>query len=178
MKKVMITLVIAALGVGTFTNASAQKMKKKWSAGFGLEAGLPAGDMKAAYSFAGGLTLRFSYHIGPGFATLTTGSMGWFPKSLSGGPDMKAGIQIPVKAGYKFIYKDHFFAMAELGYNSFKFYGLDGNGDLVSQNSPGFVFAPCIGVQLNSLELGLRYESFSITGGNGSFLGIRLGFNF
>jgi hypothetical protein len=178
MKKAMITLVTAVLVLGSLTNASAQKMTKKWSVGFGLEAGLPMGDMKTAYSFAGGLTLRFSYHLGPGFATLTTGSLGWFPKSLAGGEDLKAGIQIPVKAGYKFIYKDHFFAMAELGYNSFKFYGLDSNGDLTSQNSSGFVFAPCIGVQLKSLELGLRYERFSVTGGNGSFLGIRLGFNF
>lgn len=178
MKKVLITLIITMAGIGLFTDASAQKMKKKWSIGFGLEAGLPAGDMKDAYSFAGGITLRFSYHLGPGFATFTTGSLGWFPKSLSDGQDMKAGIQIPVKAGYKFIYKDHFFVMAEVGYNSFKFYGLDNNGDLVSRSNSGFVFAPCIGVQFNSLELGLRYESFSLTGGNGSFLGIRLGFNF
>jgi hypothetical protein len=178
MKKLMFIVLAIAIVFGASQKASAQKMKKKWSLGFGLEGGLPMGDMKDTYSFAGGITLRFSYHIGPGFATLTSGSLGWFPKSLDGGKDLKAGVQIPIKAGYKYIYKDHFYAMAELGYNSFKFYGIDANGDLTSYNNSGFVFAPGIGVQFNSVELGIRYEHFSLTGGSASFLGLRLGFNF
>lgn len=172
LKPLMLLTILA-----TTLHVSAQKMTKKFSFGFGIEGGMPLGDLKNIYGFAGGLTVRGSYHVGPGFATLTAGSLGWFPKSF-GGEDLKAGIQIPVKAGYKFIYKEHFFAMAELGYNSFKLYGIDDDGQVTSFSSSGFVFAPAIGVQLKSLELGLRYEHFSLKGGSGSFIGLRLGFNF
>lgn len=160
------------------SDVSAQKMSKKLSFGLGIEAGIPTGNLAVGHSFGGGLTLRASYHVGPGFATLTAGGLVWVPKNL-GGKDLSMSFQIPVKAGYKFIFKDHFFAMGEIGYNTFKAYTLDSKGDMVSYSQSGLVFAPGIGVQFKSVELGLRYEVFPIGYGlSGSMLGIRLGFNF
>ncbi|MEO8405193.1 MAG: transporter [Chitinophagaceae bacterium] len=177
MKKFNLFLICGMLSIFCSSNASGQSLSKKFSFGFGLEAGLPTGDVKEAYNFTGGLTLRFAYHVGPGFATLTTGGIAFIPESLEG-EDVKAGLLIPVKAGYKYIIKDHFFVMGEVGYGSFKQYYSDDNGELASVSNGGFAYAPTIGVQFNALELGLRYESVSLPGGTLSFLGFRLGFNF
>lgn len=158
-------------------SASAQKLTKKFSAGFGLEAGLPTGDVKDYYNFAGGLTVRFAYQAGPGFATLTTGGIAFIPKDFEG-EDPKAGILIPVKAGYKYVIGDHFFIMGEVGYSSFKAYSTDENDELVSVTNGGFTFAPGIGAQFGVFEVGIRYESAKIEETNLSYLGLRLGLNF
>jgi hypothetical protein len=84
MKKLITPLSFALLCV---LNSSAQKETKKFSAGFGLEAGAPAGNITNAYNFAVGLTVRFSYHVGAGFATLTTGTIGYAPKKVEGEPE-------------------------------------------------------------------------------------------
>lgn len=156
-------------------SASAQKMSKTFSIGFGLEGGIPT---SAGYSGIGGLTIRGSYHLGPGFVTLTTGGLLWAPKTLVSGTSVKASLQVPVKAGYKFIFKNYLFAMAEVGYNSFRTYGVDAAGNVIAFSNSGAVFAPAVGVQFKSLELGLRYETLTFSAGSASMLGIRLGFNF
>jgi hypothetical protein len=160
---------------GSFS-ASAQKDSAKFSVGFGLEAGVPTGVAKTAYNFTGGLTLRFSYHAGPGFLTLTTGAEGYVPKKGQG-KSTKASLQIPVKAGYKYIFSKPFFVMAELGYSSFRVY-YDNNGSVASTSSGGFTYAPTIGVNFNAFEAGIKYEATSVSGGTISNLSIRLGFNF
>jgi hypothetical protein len=154
--------------------ALAQKETKKFSVGFGIEAGLPTGPTSDLYSFAVGLTVRFSYHVGPGFVTLTSGGIGYDPKTVVGQPK-KVGLQIPVRAGYKYIVH-HFFAMGEVGYSDFKsYYGV--NGELVSTNTGSFIAAPSVGVQFNAFEASLRYGIDFRSGGGGLF-GVRIGFNF
>jgi len=124
------------------------------------------------------LPLRLAYHLGNGFATLTSGGIAFIPKNLDGGEDMKVGLLIPVKAGYKYIIQDHFFVMGEIGYGTLRQYYADENDELASVSNGGFLFAPSAGVQFNVLEVGLRYESVSLPGGSVSFVGLRLGFNF
>jgi hypothetical protein len=158
-------------------SSGAQKLSKKASFGFGLEGGAPLGDAKNSYNFTGGLTLRFSYKAGPGFATFTTGAVVFGPKSISGG-HAKAGLQIPFKAGYKYIIGGHFFVMGELGYSVFRYYYEDGNHNLVSTSTGGFTYAPTVGVQFGSFEVGIKYEGIAISGGTLSDVGLRLGFNF
>jgi hypothetical protein len=158
-------------------NTHAQKTDKKFSFGFGIEAGLPLGDFKEIYSFAPGLTLRASYKAGPGFATLTSGALAFLPKSLDG-EDLKAGVQIPVKAGYKYIYKDHLFAMGEIGFSRFTYYYTDYNDEIANTKETGVTFAPTIGYQAGAFEIGLRYEITRFDGGNLSAALLRLGFNF
>jgi hypothetical protein len=163
------------LMISFFTmNTLAQKETKKFSAGFGIEAGLPTGPYSNLYSFAIGLTARFSYHVGPGFITLTGGAIGYDPKTVVG-QKKKAGLQIPVTVGYKYIVH-HFFAMGEAGYGQFKSY-FGQNGELASTSSGSFIAAPSVGVQFNAFEAGLKYAIDSRSGGGGLF-GIRVGFNF
>jgi hypothetical protein len=158
-------------------SASAQREGKKFSVGFGLEAGIPTGDAKASYNVTGGMTIRFSYLAGPGYVTLTSGGIVFAPKSLNG-ETIKAGLQIPIKAGYKYLINEHFFVMGELGYSTVKTYYKDVNNNLASVSSGGFTFAPAIGVQSHSFEFSIRYESTSLNGGTLSFAGARIGFNF
>ncbi len=181
MKKKLLLISTVTLLMGFSSQVYAQKMNKTFSFGFGLEGVIPSGDLAESYGMGGGLTLRASYKAGPGFVTLTSGALVFAPKSLDGGEnseDMKAAMQIPIKAGYKFIYKDYLFAMAEIGYSSLTTYAPNSDGELEKISSGGLVYAPSIGFQYKSLELGLRYETFSTEGGTASFMGLRLGFNF
>lgn len=177
MKKLQFFLISGMLCILCSFNAQAQSLSKNFSFGLGLEGGLPTGDVKEAYNVAGGLTVRLSYKVGNGFATLTSGGIAFIPESLEG-EDVKAGLLIPVKAGYKYIIQDRFFLMGEVGYGSFKQYYSDENDELASFSDGGFAFAPSVGIQFNALELGLRYEAVSLPGGSLSFLGLRVGFNF
>src|ERR1700676_5466897 len=148
-KTTIIFLMIAFCAI----KAMAQKETKKFSVGVGIEAGLPTGPTSDLYSFAVGLTIRFSYHVGPGFVTLTSGGIGYDPKTVVG-QKKKYGFQIPVRAGDKYIVH-HFFAMGEVGYSNFKsYYGQ--NGALVSTTVGSFIAAPSIGVQFNAFEASLR----------------------
>jgi hypothetical protein len=157
--------------------AKAQKETKNFSVGFGLEGGLPTGDANQAYHFTGGVTIRLSYHAGPGFVTLTSGVVGFLPKTGQGDAT-KASLQIPIKAGYKYIFHKPFFIMGEVGYSSFKVYYKDVNGDLASTTSGGFTYAPSIGVNFNAFEAAIKYEATSLSGGTVSEVALRLGFNF
>lgn len=157
--------------------AHAQKTDKKLSFGFGIELGLPLGDFKELYSVAPGITARAAYKVGPGFVTLTSGALVFVPKNFEG-EDLKAGLQIPVKAGYKFIFKENFFAMGEVGFSRFKYYYVDYNGDLASTGETGATFAPTIGYQAGAFELGLRYEITRFDGANLNAALVRIGFNF
>jgi hypothetical protein len=155
--------------------AAAQKETKKFSVGFGIETGIPTGQYSNLYQFAIGLTVKFSYHVGPGFVTLTSGAIGYDPKTIVEGQKKKVGLQIPVRAGYKFI-SHHFFAMGEVGYASFRsYYGL--NGGVVSNSAGSMIAAPSVGVQFNAFEAGLRYD-INLGNGGGGLFGVRLGFNF
>jgi hypothetical protein len=175
-KSLLFTVLPICLMVLCFNTAKAQKETKTFSVGFGLEAGLPLGDIKDAYDFAGGITIRFSYHVGPGFATLTSGAIAFLPKSGLGN-STKASIQIPVKAGYKYMFHKPFFVMGELGYSSIKVYS-GNNGSLISNTFGGFTYAPSVGVNFKSFEAAIKYEAVSVSGGTFSTVGLRLGFNF
>ena len=176
MKKVLNPfMTLICLMLVCFT-ATAQKEGKKFSGGFGLEAGLPVGTANTVYHFTGGLSIRFSYHAGPGFITLSSGVFAYVPKSGLG-RSTKASLQIPIKAGYKYVFYKPFFVMGEIGYSSFKVY-YAGTNNIASTSSGGFTYAPTIGVSFNVFELGIKYEATSITGGALSEIGLRLGFNF
>jgi hypothetical protein len=167
-------LVVISLIVLCVANATAQKQTKKFSVGFGIEGGVPSGSYSTAYTSDIGLTVRFSFLAGPGYVTLTTGAIGLLPKKIVGISE-KAGLQLPVRAGYKYIIQHHFFLMGELGYASTKvYYGSQGKLQSVSQGS--FLVSPAIGVQFNAFEIALRYESHS--GDGGALFGPRIGFNF
>jgi hypothetical protein len=163
------------LSVGS--NVNAQSLNKAFSFGLGLEGGLAGGSANSNYHSMGGLGIRFSYHVGPGFVTLGTGAFAWVPKSFEG-KTTKASLQVPVLAGYKFIFARHLFVMGELGYSSFRVYYNGGNGDVASTNYGGFTYAPSFGINFSALELGIRYQATSLSGATLSAVGLRLAFNF
>jgi hypothetical protein len=168
-------IMLAAIFMLCISNLMAQKETKQFSVGLGLEAGAPTGALSDLYSLAAGLTIRLSYREGPGFITLTTGAIGFDPKAVVGQPK-RAGLEIPLRAGYKYIIGGHFFVMGEAGYAEFKtYYGQE--GELVSVSSGSFIAAPSVGVQFNAFEISLRDELI-FKGGSGGVVGVRLGFNF
>jgi hypothetical protein len=166
-----LVLVIAGYSV------SAQRESKNWSLGFGVEAGVPVGDFKDNYHFETGVTIRFEYKAGPGFLTFTSGVVGFDPKKVAG-EKTKAALQIPFKAGYKYIFVKHLFVMGELGFSSFRYYYGGNNNNLLSSATGGFTYAPSIGVNFGVFDAALKYESIAISGGAVSDIGIRLGLNF
>jgi hypothetical protein len=171
MRKITVLMLMIAFCA---TKAVAQKETKNFSVGFGLEAGVPVGNYSSLYGSDMGLTIRFSFHAGPGFVTLTTGAIGFIPKDLNGEPK-KAGLQIPFRVGYKYIIQHHFFVMGEVGYVSTKTY-YAAQGKLESLNSGSFIAAPSIGVQFNAFEISFRYDiNFKDQAGS---IGPRIGFNF
>src|ERR1700722_1440902 len=167
MKKKMIFFLVVSFCVLT---ASAQKETKNFSVGFGLEAGIPGGELGNLYTTAVGLTIRLSWLAGPGFVTLTSGAIGYAPKKIYGVPS-KAGLQIPFRAGYKFIIQHHLFLMGEAGYSDFNTY-FGSKGSIVSRSSGAVLVAPSIGFQANAFEIGVRYDIFSNS--TGGVAGVRL----
>jgi hypothetical protein len=171
-----LSIMLAAIFMLCISNIMAQKETKQFSVGLGIEAGAPTGALSDLYSLAAGLTIRFSYHAGPGFVTLTTGAIGYDPKTIVVGQTKKAGLEIPVRAGYKYIVHHHFFVMGEAGYAEFKsYYGQE--GELVSTSTGSFIAAPSVGVQFNAFEISVRDELI-FKGGSGGVIGVRLGLNF
>jgi len=168
---------IFLLALVAAASAKAQRDNKPWSIGFGLEAGTPLGTTGNGYTVTGGATLRFSYKLGPGFATISSGARLYYPKKVTG-EQTKAALQIPVMAGYKYIFMKHLFVMGELGYSSFRYYYGDGNGGLAHSSTSGFTYAPSAGVQFGAFEAGVKYEGIALSGGTLSDLSLRLGFNF
>jgi hypothetical protein len=171
MKKKMVFFLVASFCVMA---AHGQSETKKFSVGFGFEAGIPGGNLGNLYTSAIGLTVRLSWLAGPGFVTLTSGAIAYPPKKI---PDVpaKAGLQIPVRVGYKYIIQHHLFLMGEAGYSDFNTY-FGSKGNIVSRSSGAVLVAPSIGFQAKAFEIGLRYDIFSNS--NGSVVSARLGFNF
>jgi len=154
-------------------------MSKLISVGFGIEGGLPANSAtKDVFGGGGGVTARAALHLGPGFVTLTTGGIVFIPKNLQETNAVKTAVQIPIKAGYKYVLVGHLFVMGEFGYSVFKSYYEDQNNNVYSTSTGGFTFAPSVGVQWGATEVALRYESVQLSGGNFTYMGLRLGFNF
>ena len=167
-------MTVFLVAVICLSTAKAQKETKKFSAGFGIEAGVPTGTAADVYTAAIGLTVRLSWKAGPGFVTLTSGAIGYAPKTVAG-VKPKAGLQIPVRVGYKYIIQHHLFLMGEVGYSDFNTYYGE-KGAIVSNNFGSMLVSPSFGYQAGAFEIGLRYSGNLSNGGN--VAGLRIGFNF
>ena len=171
----MLLIILLLAGVQSLY---AQRSGQKVSFYIGYEIGLPTGNLKDTTRFVGGPLLKLSILAGPGYVTINSGLLLFFPdkKRLE---DLKASIQIPVKAGYKYLFDEHFFVAAETGVSIFKRYSIKDNSDnLVSETSTGFTIGPVAGVQFGKFEIALHYEHISLSKGNAGYVGFRLGSNF
>ncbi|RYZ99722.1 MAG: hypothetical protein EOP47_16035 [Sphingobacteriaceae bacterium] len=172
MKKIF-TLTVVMFAALVATNVQAQDVKK-FTIGIGVEGALPVGGLKTVYNIGAGATVRAAYGLDEKSAvTLTTGAIAFIPKDL-GGVDLKAQLNIPVKAGYKYFLTHKFYGIGEAGFTFIKTYVPNGAGGTTSVSGTEFTYAPGVGVQLGGFDASLRYEGYSGAG----FLGLRLGFNF
>jgi hypothetical protein len=156
----------------------AQKESKKFSIGAAVEAGLPTGNDSKYYGDALGATLRFSYHAGPGFVTITSGMLAYLPKNSAKNTAVTySGYQIPIRAGYKYIFIHHLFVMGETGYSIFNSFERDTDTHTNTRTvSSSLTAAASAGVQFGFFEAGVRY-GFNLNRTNG-LLGARIGLNF
>jgi hypothetical protein len=158
MKK--LTLIVLIVGSGHFTFA--QKPGKSESFGLGLEGGVSPNVGTNQYANFG-VTARFSIHAGPGYAYIGTGYM----VSRAG-----TEFQIPLRAGYKFIFSKQFFVNEEFGYY---FYKKTDYSDQTTQH--GLSLATSVGMQFGKFDVGLRYDAI-INQNDFSTIGFFLGWNF
>jgi len=152
--------------------ASAQSKDQKFGFGIGLEGALPT---SAGYDYGGGATARIAVPItDAGAITGTTGVMAFIPKSISG-LDTKAQLNIPIKAGYRHMLSDNFYALGEAGFTIARVYSPTVSGSsaaVTSVSSTNFTYSVGVGYKLGFLNPSLRYEGYSSSG----FIGLRLGF--
>jgi hypothetical protein len=178
-------LLLLSLSIFLSTNMYAQKLSKKFSFGFGFEAGQVKGDniAKEGFDYNGGITLRASVKAGPGFITVTSGALAFRPINEYS-EEYDFGFQIPVKLGYKLIILKRLFVQGEAGYSRLGLAYKDDDDKFQSVNTGGFTITPSAGFNFGPLELGVRYETIKnlqFDGGDKfilSSLGVRLGFNF
>jgi hypothetical protein len=172
----LLTAIILVFSLSIQAQDKKEISGKKFKIGLGLEAALPVGIMGDAYSFGGGLTLRFLYKITPEFgATFTTGGIAFVPKDLKNLNDnSKATVNIPFKLGGRYKFTNKFYGIMEAGVTHSIVYYKDVNDNLAHLSGNSFTYAPGVGVLLGGFDASLRYEGYE----NAGFMGLRLGFFF
>jgi hypothetical protein len=158
MKKLILTFLMVGSGHFGF----AQKPGKTESFGLGLQGGVSPNVGTNQYANIG-LTARFSIHAGPGYAYIGTGYM--FSRAAT-------GFQIPIRAGYKFIFSKQFFINEEFGYYFLK------KSDYLGQTTEnGLSIATSVGMQFGIFDVGLQYDAI-VNQNDFSTIGFFIGWNF
>lgn len=170
----LLVLMLFALIASPALAQKGEKSYKKVRIGLGLEGALPTGGLGTAYNIGAGATLRAAVSIDEKSAvTGTTGVIAFIPKDLGSGVNLKTQINIPIKAGYKYMLTEKVYGLGETGITIAKSYAASSSGQLVSATGSSFTYAAGIGAHFG-VDASIRYEGYS----GGGFLGLRLGFNF
>jgi hypothetical protein len=205
-KQLFIILCLIGLTFPSFSQEEINKNSNQIAGlkfGIGLEGALPSGALKdvANYKYGGGLSIRFSKGIAQNLdLVLTSGALGFVPEDLNNATiDTKASIFIPLKLGARLMLGNHFYVMADGGVMFTKIYqatSVNMNNATATDgfvNGSTFTFAPGLGLKFGAFNFGARYEMLSdINGGKtvvlptqkistekkGSFIGLRIGFDF
>lgn len=171
MKKLLLSLALVA-GLGFAASAQTEGAVRKLS--IGAEFGLPIGDFGDVYSVGFGGSLQYEHPIAKSLNL--TGSAGFLTftpkKELKDLGADNFGV-IPVKVGAKYYFGGNFYGAGELGAG---FGTNDGS-------KTAFIYAPTLGASFSvadksSIDLGIRYEGHSVSGGTLSFIGIRAAYAF
>jgi len=176
MKKAILSL----LTVGALTyGASAQSTGAITKISAGADLAIPTGDLGLVSSLGFGGSVQGEFNVAKSLnLTASVGYLSFGYKKEFKDLFKEAGIEmgnmgaVPVKAGGKYYFGKVFYGAAELG-ASFS------TGE---ESATAFVYAPSVGVNLplankNSIDLGVRYESWS-NEGSSSFIGFRAAFAF
>lgn len=167
---VAILVIFTMLSAKTYAQTSTPG---KWRLGFGVEGGIPTGDLKDFSNLELGGTVRLQYGMSKNvYLTFTSGYYNFFAKQyiipgtgIAGKPDDLG--MIPVKAGAKFFMGDHFYLGAEAGA------GFETPGGPVQ-----VILSPSVGYATHSWEAGVRYENFLADHSNFGVVALRIAYGF
>ena len=178
MKKLLTVLAIAT--VVSFS-ASAQKGEHPSPAGnsspalsVGFEAGLSTGDLSTTQKAGFGASVKYAQPVMEGGAvTVSVGYMSFAGKSFLG-IKVPAWNAVPAKVGFRYTIKGSGFNIEpQIGYT---FGSVSGSS---SKDASGFTWAIGAGYFFTpNIDLGIRYESTSVTGASLNFVGLRIAYNF
>ncbi len=148
--------------------------------GFGIEPGIPTGDLRDFSHFALGSTLRLQYDLkGPASIMLTTGYTNFFARSYYAGNGVVVQPQdygiVPLKAGVKYFVAPHFYISGEAGAGFETTRGYYNN----YYEGTKLILSPGIGIAEShtGLDLGLRYENYSGSdSGNFGMVALRIAY--
>jgi hypothetical protein len=192
MKNLLVTSVVLLMVVALATPASAAS---KMSLSVGPDILLPMGTFSDANKLGFGGSVRFQYNLTPMAAV--GGETGYF---TWGGKDLGAGISgpsfhgIPIRVFGKYYFMPEggtrFYGMAELGL----FIGSSGDVTITypglgsytvsGGSTTGFNFCPVVGVEIpvsggkNAVDISVRYDGISASGGTNGSIAFRVGYNF
>ena len=174
MKKLFTVFVLTVISV---IGADAQNNSTK-SLSIGAELGLPTGDLSNMQKAGAGISAKMAFPVvANGAFTASLGYLGFGGKSINllgisySNPSWS---MVPVKLGFR--YKIPGTAVnvePQLGYTFGSRSGSPARdvSGVTWALGAGYYFTP-------SIDLGLRYESFSVSGGSLNFIGLRLAYNF
>jgi hypothetical protein len=150
----------------------------------GVELGLPVGDFdgyKAGFGFVGKALFGFSDHSQIGFTTggFTTGYTAFKAKGSTDDYKVKTSV-VPFLATYRHHFSI-FYVEPQLGYGSYTTTikeEVGGNEQKTTMKDGAFTWAFGAGLQVSSIDLGLRYQAGHKDGGTVGFFGIHAGYIF
>lgn len=172
MKKIIL---IAAASFLILNHINAQTNKYESKIGLGVDFGFPVGDYKNTADYGVGVSLLYQKPVSENLNI--TGNIGYLRFN---GPEILANINykegfVPLKAGARYFIASYLYAAGELGVAFSTAYG-KGAGT-------AFTYAPSLGAEFpvsksGTVDVGLRYESWSRSSATLSFVGLRAGYNF
>ncbi len=185
----MYVLLAGALVLSLVTiNAKAGGDNGRFSVG--AEAALPMGTFGDGYSLGVGGSLRYEMPMGDNLGlTATAGYISFSGKSVAGYTAPSYSM-IPIQVGAKYYFQEQqngFYGMVELGVHSLSYKvnlpSINYTTGAVTYTETTFTatdlsFAPEVGYMLANVDIGLRYQIISSTGGSTSYLGVRLAYVF
>jgi hypothetical protein len=145
----------------------------------GVELGLPVGDFngyKAGFGFIGKALFGFSDHSQIGF---TTGYTAFKAKGSTDDYKVKTSV-VPFLATYRHHFSI-FYLEPQLGFGSYTTTikeEVSGNEQKTTIKDGAFTWAVGAGLQVSSIDLGIRYQAGHKDGGTVGFFGIHAGYIF
>lgn len=175
MKKVtnLLASAVVAAAILFGTNAKAQTTttdKSPWRLGFGIEGGIPTGDIHDASKFDLGGSARLQYGLSDAFdLTLTSGYTNFFIKDDARLPGEPSGLGIvPVKLGIKAFFAQNIYFGAEAGAGFETNYG----------TNTKLILSPALGWANQHWDVGVNYTNYSGQSDNFGSVGLRVAYGF
>ena len=161
---------------------SAHAQKGQITVSPGLEVGLPIGDFGESANLGFGVTAKGLYGISDiGDVTLTLGFLTFGAKGVDGEDGVKASTSlIPIMPGYRHKFSEQFYGEGQLGLTTVRskvsVSGVSGFGGF-SASTTNLGYAVGLGYLIGKIDLGLRYQGVSASGGSLSLIGLRAAYN-